>query len=118
MTCPIHVYYCSVVHVTILDILSIILSPIYLVILLDTCYTSGNNTLFMYTYTLHFMYSISCLSCRYCYRIIITQFCGYSAYFLSIYSYSSRHHYATTILRLNKTYKVIKIVTCYICTLM
>ena len=30
-----------------------IMSPVYLVTLLDTCYTPCGNTLFMYTYTLH-----------------------------------------------------------------
>ena len=58
MTCPIHVYYCSFVLVTIPDILTNIMSPVYLVTLPDTCYTSCINTLFMYTYTLHSMYSI------------------------------------------------------------
>ena len=53
MTCLIHVYYCSVVLVIISDILSIIMPPIYLATLLDTCYTSCGDTLFMYMYTLH-----------------------------------------------------------------
>jgi len=59
MTYPIHVYYCSVVLFTILDILCSIMSHVYLVIFHDTCYTSCGDTLFMYTYTLHSMYSVS-----------------------------------------------------------
>ena len=111
MTCPIHVYYCSVIFVTIPDILSTILSLVYLITLPDTCYTLCGDTLFMYTYTMHSMYSISCIPCRHYYCIITTLWYGYSVYFISTCSYSSRYHYATVIIRLNKKYKVIK--TCY-----
>ena len=59
MTCSIYVYFYSVVHVTISNILFSIMSSVYLVTLTDTCYTSCGDTLFMYTYTLHSMYSFS-----------------------------------------------------------
>jgi len=39
MTCSIHVYYCPFIFVTIPDIWSIIMSPVYLVTLSDICYT-------------------------------------------------------------------------------
>ena len=111
MTCLIHIYYCSIVLITISNILSTIMSPVYLVTLPNTCCTSCGDTLFMYTYTLHSTYSVSCISCKHCYSIITTQLYGYSVYFISIHSYSSWQHYATVILRLNKKYKVIKLVT-------
>ena len=44
MTCLIHVYYCSVVLITIPDILYTIMSLVYLVTLSDTCYTSCGDT--------------------------------------------------------------------------
>ena len=70
ITCPIHVYYCSVIPITIPDILSTIMSPEHLVTLPDICCTSWGDTLSMYTHTLYFMYSVSCILCRHCYCII------------------------------------------------
>ena len=55
MTCLIHVSYCVVVIVTIPVILSIIVLPIDFATLSDACYTSCDDTLFMYTYTLYCM---------------------------------------------------------------
>ena len=69
MTCPIYAYYYSVILVAIPDILST--SLVYLVTLPDTCYTSCGDTLFMYTYTLHFMYFVSCIPCRYNHNTIV-----------------------------------------------
>ena len=56
---PRHVYYYSVVLITIPDILSTIVSLLYLVTLYIICYTSCSDTSFMYTYALHSMYSVS-----------------------------------------------------------
>ena len=108
MPCPIHIYYCLVILVTISDILSTIMSPIYLVTLLDTYYTSCDNTVFLYTYILHFMYSVSGIPYTHCHYLITTLWYSYFEYFISTCSYSSRHHYAIVIIRLNKKYKVIK----------
>ena len=102
ITCPIHVYYCSIL---------LVMLPIYLVTLPDTRYTSCGDTLFMYTYTLHSIYSVSCIPCKHCYCIITISQYSYSACFISTCSYSLRHHYATVIIRLNQKYKIIK--TCY-----
>jgi len=122
MTCLIHVYYCSVVLITVSDILSTVMSPIYLVTLSDT-YTSYGDTLCMYTYTLHSIYSVPCILCRHCcyiittlllynYNTVVWLFC-----ILHIYMFIfSTIPYATVIIRLNKKYKVIKTVTCYLYT--
>ena len=64
MTCARHLYYCLFILVTISDILSTIMSLVYLVTFTDICYTPCGNTLFMYMYTLHCIYSALCISCK------------------------------------------------------
>ena len=106
MACPIHVYYCSVVLVTISDILSTIMSHVYLVTFSDICYTSCGDTLLMYTYILHLMYSFSCIPCRHFYYIITTV--KYDFLHTSYLHVNIHHNTITTAIRLNNKYKVIK----------
>ena len=76
MTCLIHVYYCVVVLVTVRIILSTIMLPVDFATLLDTCYTSCGDALFMYMYTMHCMplvpvYPIDTISvCSHRYRMV------------------------------------------------
>ena len=56
IACLIHINYCSVVLVTTPDILFTIMSPVYLVMLSNTCYVSCGDILFMYSYTQHSTY--------------------------------------------------------------
>ena len=87
------------------------------------CYTSWYLLRFIWWHTIHVhVYSalyVFCFSipCRHFY-FISQHSCMVILLFISICSYSSRHHYATVILRLNKKFKVIKHVTCYVYTLM
>ena len=58
MTCLTHVYYCPFIFLLFLsDMLSTIMSPVYLITLSYICYTPCGNVLFMHTYTLHCIYS-------------------------------------------------------------
>ena len=109
MTYSIHVYHRSIILVTIPDILFIIMSHVYLVTLSDTCYTSCGDILFMCAYDVHSTYYVSCILCRHCYCITVVWLCRVHK---SIYSYLTRHLYATVIIGLHKNYKVSK--TCYI----
>ena len=70
MTCLIHVYHCSLVLVTIPDSLSTIMSPVYLVSLPDTCYTSCGDILSCTDILCNSMYVVSCIPCRHYYCII------------------------------------------------
>jgi len=65
-----HVYYCSVVLVTVPDILSIIMSHVYLITLPDTCYTSCGDILSCTDILCNSMYVVSCIPCRHCYNHI------------------------------------------------
>jgi len=52
MTCSTHVYYCPFIFVTIPDLLSTIMTPVYLVPRSSICYTPCGNILFMAIYIL------------------------------------------------------------------
>ena len=61
MTCPIHVFYCLVVHVPVPDHLAAIMLRVYFVTLPGTCYTFCGGILLMYMYTLHCIHSVFCI---------------------------------------------------------
>ena len=98
LRCSTHGYYCPFLFVTLPDMLSILMSPVYLIALLDICYTPCDDTLFMYMYTLHCIYSALCIRCRLHYCICTTQKYGYVAYCRSACSFPSRYHYTIVFL--------------------
>ena len=73
LTCSTHGYYSPFLFVTLPDMLSTLMSHVYLVALLDICYTPCGDTLFMYMYNLHCIYSALCIRCRLHYCIYTTQ---------------------------------------------
>ena len=71
MICLIHVFYCLVVLVAV---------PDHPVTLPSTCYTFCSGIILMYMYTLHCIYSVSCIPCRHHYCICTTLYYVYIAY--------------------------------------
>ena len=101
LTCSIHVYYCLLILVTLPDILPTTMSHVY-------C-ARHVETLFMYMYTLHSMYSLSHVYSintllLYKHYTIVWLFCALHIYMFIIIATP----HATVTFRLNKKYKIIK----------
>ena len=80
MTCSTHVYYCPFVIVTIAAMLFAIMSPVYHVTFSDIRYIPCGTMRFMYMYTMHCIWSVSCIPCRHHDCICTTPYDGYIAY--------------------------------------